>query len=60
MQNAFLKPMNIFSMKKIFSLLQTAPTITSENIIQIEDLRKTQLFAIHYDCSKKFNLTQFS
>ena len=52
--------MILFSVRIIFSLVQTATTITSETLLQPDDRRFTQLVATHYDCSKQYNLRQSS
>ena len=43
-----------------FSLLQNADAIISVLLIQPDDPTFTQLLATHYDCSKQYNLRQFS
>ena len=52
--------MILFSVKIISSLLQIANTITSENLIQPDDLRITHSLATHYDSWKEYNLRHFS
>ena len=52
--------MSLFSVILSFSSLQTASTITSERIIQPDDLKFTQLIATQHDCSKQYNLRQFN
>ena len=58
--NYFLKPMIFFSITVIFYLLQIANTITYEILYQPVDPRITQLLAVHYDCSKQYNMRQVS
>ena len=68
MQNHFLKFMILLSAKTMISLsvivhfssVQIADAITSENLIETNDPRITQLLATHYDCSIQYNLRQFS
>ena len=43
-----------------FSSLHTADAFTSEKIIQLGDLRFTQILATHYDCCKQNDLRHFS
>ena len=50
----------LFSVIFIFSMLQIADAITSENLIQPDDSLITERLATHYDCSKQYNLKQFS
>ena len=52
--------MIFFSVILFFSLVQTTTTITSENLIQPDIPRITQIQASHYDCSKQYNLRLFS
>ena len=44
----------------ILYLLKSIHSITSDNFVSPDDLRITKLLASHYDCSKQYNLRQFS
>ena len=48
-----------FSVKFVFSILQTATLITSELLIQPDDPRITQLLATQYDSSKQYSRRHF-
>ena len=52
--------MILFSVILNFSLLEVASAISTENSIQSDDHRITQLPAPQYDCSKQYNLRQFT
>ena len=52
--------MILFPVTFIFSLIQTATTTTSENLTQLDLSKLTHLLPILYDCSKQYNLRQFS
>ena len=60
LQKYLQKPNILFSIIVIFSLIQTATTITSESFIQLHDPKINQLLAAEYDCSKQYSLKQFS
>ena len=51
--------MTLSSVVLISSLHQTARIITSENLIQIDDLRNTQLEVTQNDHWKQYNLSRF-
>ena len=55
-----LKAGILFSLKSFSSSQQIVHAITSENLVQPDDPRKTQLLANRYDFSKQYNLRQFS
>ena len=44
----------------ILYLLKNIHSITSDNFVSPDDPRITKLLASHYDCSKQYNLRQFS
>ena len=54
----FLKAIVSFSVMPVFSSLQTAINITSEQKFQSADTRITQLQATRYDCSEQYFLRQ--
>ena len=60
MTSISVKPMILLSVTKIFSLLQTARTFSSEKSIQTVDFRITQLLVTHYNRSRQYNLEHFS
>ena len=60
MQNYFLKPKFFLYVKPVLSLLQTAKTVASKNLIQLEHPWITQLLSTQNSCSKQYNLRPFS
>ena len=58
-QSYYQKTFLCFSVSSIFSLLQTALTMISQNLKQFDDPRFTQLLATQNDCSKQYILRIF-
>ena len=52
--------MILFSVVLLLYLLQIAATMTSENLMQLDDPRITQLLFTQFESSKHYNVTQFS